>query len=385
MNQFIVKLTIFCWLLSIATLKAQTFKSQHLEYLGGLLQGKCTLPKTTKYFSCNAINMPIHVEYNSSGEIEHLGLVIFSQDIKNNLGKTIANFQERLFLEVLLQKNDENAKMLLTEYKIEVLLQNPLPGTAPFMREIEKSLKFASEQAHEYVLTKDSLYWTSTWHNEHSDFSLRFPANYDLILGMDKKELEDKFEIDLLNSDCKINEQDVIVVNLANLIEIKKGVFEKVGKDLFVKKMNASTFFMQNEMGGAQLIYNTKLPIESISNILLHLNEKSKNIYLDIFHKTYGSNVKKYEVELYQLLCYFKDKYETFVGIEYFSAESIKLSVIFRSLEYNCIHLLYIETKPENIFNKKENWTSTLYTYIPNQNIKNIYKEFSKNKIDINF
>jgi predicted nucleic acid-binding Zn finger protein len=100
---------------------------------------------------------------------------------------------------------------------------------------------------------------------------------------------------------------------------------------------------------------------------------------MTVRQRMYGNREKQYQLSLSDFFCYLKDDFDAYVGIEKCTPEELNFTVMYRSKYYNCYHLLYVQTAPENIFDRKERLQATLHTYIPNQNIKNLYGEYIEN------
>ncbi|MBP8916629.1 MAG: hypothetical protein KBG70_07795 [Chitinophagales bacterium] len=353
---------------------AQQFVSRHLEYLYGGLQKKCTLPPYSGIFECTADLPPLHVEYEKDGFISHLGVALFPETMYPLIGKTLCNFQERFLLELLYQADDKKVKKLLDEYKTELHLINDMDVQKHSSRNILQSVLFARTDSVNYTLVKDSLSWTASWSDDYRSFAFRFPANYDLIIGMDKKEAEDKFEDLLSYYSCNETSCDFLPVKQEDLSELKSGIFIKQGKQLFTDKMN-STMYYRKDSSGIHLLLDRNFPEQSIANMFLAPNGIKDDILIQITQKTYGNNSKRYTVSVAKLLCFLKNDFDTYFGIEENTSGNLAFTVIFQSRYYNCNHLLHVITTTDSIFSKEGMLTATLYTYIPNHNIKNLYRK----------
>jgi hypothetical protein len=364
------KLTILAALvLYFHTLGAQTFATRQLEYLNSLMP--CSLPTTTTVFNCPQIsNLPLKVEYNLAGVVSHLGLSLFSDSLKTHkLTKPLYDFEERLFLEAFLQGDEAKARKLLQENRI--LLSNTGSISGSFHQQLENGLRLASMDSVEYVMTKDSLIWTSEWRGKTGNFMLRFPANYDLISGMDKKEIETVFARQLQSFQCKGVTTPSIKGYLGDLEQLNRSNYVIRGKELFIKAMNSNVYF--------GVLFDRNYPEESITNLFNDPDPQcSKGLDLQIRQITYGGDSLTYRMKLHDFQCFMNEDYEVFTGIEKCTDKVAEFSVIYRSKWYNCYHLLYVKTTPQILFDKVEPLNAVLYTFIPNQNIKNLYKESVK-------
>jgi len=375
MNRKVVAILIF--VLCFHFLGAHSFATRQLEYLYGLMN--CPLPQQSDTFYCPKISdLPLLIEYDPSGKISHLGVSVFSELIKKSVGKPVCDFQERLFLEVFLQSDETKARKLLDEYKVK--WTDGQYGSKSLFKSLEYSLSYASKEATRYVLTKDSLTWVSSWSDSTRFFNLCFLSNYDLILGMDKKEAETWFAEQLHDFHCESSAVSPLIVETEELAQLNRSVYVKRDKNLFTQYMNSNLYFSRDTVTYAfHLLYDYKLPEETIANLFNHPDRQAEGLNLHIKQMVYGGESQPIIMKLSEFQCFMGNDYETFVGIEKCTTDTAEFSVIYKSKFYNCWHLLYVQTSPQILFDKSDALKATLYTFIPNHNIKNLYKEFISN------
>jgi len=352
---------------------AQNFATRQLEYISSLMN--CPLPQRSGTFNCPKISsLPLVIEYDTVGVVSHLGFSLFSDSLKTHaLTKPLYDFQERLFLEVFLQGDESQARKLLNEYKVQWTDYSQMSGASSFFNSLENSLRLASMKNVEYIMTKDSLSWTSSWKDENSSFVLRFPANYDLISGMDKKEAEIDLAKQLQSFQCSGISMPSAKGDLGELKQLNRSNYVLQGNELFIKAMNSNVYF--------QVLYDRNYPEESIANLFNYPDQqRTKGLDLQIEQIAYGGDSLTYRIKLFNFQCFMGDDYEVFTGIEKCTDKVAEFSVIYKSKWYNYYHLLSIKTTPEILFDKTEPLQAVFYTFIPNQNIKNLYKEYVKTK-----
>ena len=368
---------IIVMVLCFHALEAQNFATRQLEYLYGLMN--CPLPQQTDTFYCPKIStLPLLIEYDPSGKVCHLGVVVFSEFIKESVGKPVCDFQERLFLEVFLQNDEVKARKLLDEYKVK--WTDDYYSSSSLFKSLEYSLSYASKEATNYILTKDSLTWISSWSDSTRFFNLCFLSNYDLILGMDKKEAETWFAEQLRDFHCESTDVSPLIIETEDLAQLNRSVYVKRDKNLFTQYMNSNLYFSRDTVTYAfHLLYDRKLPEETISNLFNHPDRQAEGLDLHIKQVVYGGESQSIIMKLSDFQCFMGNDYETYVGIEKCTADTTEFSVIYKSKYYNCWHLLYVQTLPQNLFDKTDVLKATLYTFIPNHNIKNLYKEYISN------
>lgn len=364
---------IIALFLCFQTLEAQSFATRQLAYLSDLM--KCALPQQSGTFYCQKIStLPLLVEYDNAGEVCHLGVAIFSKELKEAVGKPVCDFQERLFLEVFLQGNETKARNLLNEYKVECPDGNF--GYSSFFRFLENALLFASKEANDYVLTKDSLTWKSTWANAARAFSLRFPANFDLILGMDKKEAEIWLATQLQNYSCEPFAISPPLVETGALEQLNRSVYVMRGTNQFVQSMNSNLYFYPDAANCRfQLLYDSRFMEESICNLFNHPDVQAEGLDLQVRQQVYGGTSQSYKMKLSDFQHFMRDDFEIFTGIEKCTPDAIEFTVMYKSKWYNCFHLLHVQTTPQQLFDKTDALKANLSAFIPNHNITNLYND----------
>jgi len=362
---------IIVLVLCFHSLGAQTFATRQLAYLAELM--KCPLPEHSSTFYCPAIStLPLKVEYDAAEVVTHLGFSLFSDSLKTHaLAKPLYDFQERLFLEVFLQRDETKARKLLQEYNVQWSDYSQTFGAGSFFTSLENSLRLASMENVEYVMTKDSLTWTSSWQSENRSFVLCFPANYDLISGMDKKEAEIALAKQLRTFQCNGMTAVPVSGNIGELKQLNRSNYLLQGNELFIKAMNSNVYF--------QVLYDRNFPEESIANLFNYPDlQRTKGLDLQIRQVAYGGDSLTYRIKLSDFQCFIGDDYEVFTGIEKCTDKVAEFSVIYKSRWYNYCHLLYVKTTPQNLFDKTEALNALFYTFIPTHNIKNLYSEYVK-------
>jgi hypothetical protein len=364
--------------LCIHSLGAQHFASRQLAYLAGLMN--CSLPQQTDTFHCPKISsLPLCIAYDKAGAVSHLGISLFAGALKSDtLSKPLYDFQERLFLEVFLQQDETKARKLLQEYNVQWTDYSLTLGAGAFFNSLENSLRLSAPKKVQYKMTKEKSTWTSSWEDGKSTFVLRFPANFDLISGMDKKELERWLAKQLQNIECIPAARPSISIRIEDMEQLKQSIYVRRGQSLFVRDMNNNLYV------DSRPVFDRNYPEESIANLFNYPDtQRSKGLVLQIKQTAYGGESQSYKVKLSDFQCFIGDDYEVFTGIEKCTPQALAFSVIYKSKYYNYSHLMYVQTTPECLFDKSGALQATLYSFIPNQNIKNLYKEYIPGKLKI--
>ena len=353
---------------------AQDFATEKLAYLYNLLGKDCNLSTESGLFNSSTLQHPLSVEYNDNSEIKHLGVSLFDKETKNYFGETICNFHERIFLELILLSDIEMNK-ICKEYGINIFAEDVTGNQILSKKDLNSILHFIKQDEIQYILVKDSLMWTSTWKDKTRKIEINFPATFSLLSGTDKKEADILFEQEITKYSAKKIPQALLLLNRKDLELADNGFFVKKGKSMFIKSMMSNLYFRYKQGDGYSLVFDSRYPLESLSNLFMHPDINAKKLTINVEHKTYGNESKTNNLNLYDFLLFLDKDFETYIGIEQYTSEQLKFTILFRNLYYNCHHLLYVETTPNTIFESKGTLKGTLYTYIPNHNIKDMFKK----------
>ena len=365
---------IILLLFFLSGLKAQQFASLQLENIFRSLSDKFELPPESGVFTPQTFRLPLRVTYDTEGKIIHLGIAIFSKNEQDVIGKMLCDFQERYLLDVLLQPDDEKARAFLRKNKTEVSISGIALETQFKQEYLEEAIRRIIDGNPLYTLVHENYQWGVLWEDELFCLVFKFPSDIQLILGMDKKEIGDFFEHQLNQYQPTQFEHTPLILDADYLKPLRKDMFVLPGSTFFIEEMRSDIYLIKDSISGYKTVFDAKYPEESIANLFISPDGRVENLEINIRHKGYDET-PSFNENLYHLLSFMNKDFETYFGIEHLSSEKLEFTVIFRNKEYTFYHLLFVETTLDAIFEGSEPLKGTLYTYIPNQNIKNLYYE----------
>jgi len=375
---YIIGLLLF----SLSGLKAQQFASLQLERIFNSLDNKVELPPESGIFNSKTLGLPLRVVYDPERIITHLGIAIFSTDEQDAIGITLCNFQERFLLEVLLQSGNNQAIMFMMQHKTEINTCGISIETQFKQQYLKEAIRRIIDSKPHYSLTRENYTWEVLWEGELYCLGFKFPSDIQLMLGMDKKEIGQFFERQLKQFQHKPFEPAPLVLDAENLKTLRKDMFTLPGSTFFIEEMRSDIYLIKDSISGYKTVFDAKYPGESIANLFVYPNQQSEKLNINILHKGYD-DTPAFNDNLYHLLAFLHKDCETYFGIEHLSSEKLEFTVIFRNKKYTFYHLLYVQTNLDAIFTGNEPLKGTLYTYIPNQNIKSLYNDREKTENNI--
>ncbi|MDR2804719.1 MAG: hypothetical protein LBB85_03625 [Dysgonamonadaceae bacterium] len=351
--------------------QAQSYSFHKLAELGELFPAAC-LPVADSIFFCPQITKEKSyiVQYNSKGEMEHLGVSLFSAETKAMINRPVCNFIERVMLELVLQKSSADVKTRLREYKIGLTKNGFEYGKSSFtslsrlLDEIQNPARFG--------IRKDSLY-TALWEfGDGNRLVLSFPATRELIFGTDKKESDESAGEWLATGECAETPPESGDIDASRLQRIEgTDLYKRKGETFLINQINSDTYYQRSD-NRFQPVYHIGYPEESLANLFITKAIKS-TLHLQITHRMYGGFTPEFTIPIKRLLCLIKEDFETYCVLHRSNTDGVKISVILHNRNYNYVHLLRITTDAEQLFRENGILKADLYTNIPQHNLKSLF------------
>lgn len=307
--------------------------------------------------------------FNDSGLLSHIGMDLFPSDQELALCPEVLCFLERTFLEYLLVNDISINKKKAEEDKIELWLNgNSLgdPGFTSFNRILPVLL-----DGFKFNIVHDSLYYFAEFYQSSGSLKIKFAANYNTITGMDKAELENKLYDEIINFKDSIRKE---CTSLIGNIQIYKDIYCYKG-NIFLPGINADIYY-DLDSNIYSPVYDKNHLNESFSNYFLCSPSASRNIKANIEYKMYGNFTKSIECDVTNFLNLFSQEYEFYFGLEDSTSTHLRGVLIIYNRNLNYFHLLDILTDEQTLFEKGSNLYIKLYSYIPIDNIKDLFGKY---------
>ena len=363
-----------CWA-SLAVLNAQHYRSEWLKSIAGILPQDVLLVDGQQVV-LHQRNFLLHV-VSQNDTITHLGIKL-SHKMPVEYQK-VSFFLERVMLEFLLAQGNRDIKRVMDKNNCMPCYNRIEYDKGPVW-DLVDGIALAYHSSN-YTIRRDSLSYISEWKSASNTFSVRFPANAQIILGMDKKELDEAFIEDLLSVKT-IEYREIPLSQDTMNLEKKGNVYRTKGRQLFIPEMNNYRYYLQSDDGSYQTIYSPQYPAESLVNLFYQASDTNRTIRLAIQHFQYGNILKTCEIPLSQLCEYAQAKgFETYVGIESHKKERLAATVLLYNKELNFLNVLYVQTSVDQLFKPSGgSITAKLRTNIPTDNIKDLFqRHYPKN------
>lgn len=331
-----------------------------------------TYYSTSIKINSQLVNVIIEKSYDSL--ITHLGINLF-QEYPGNYSKFIYQFTERYLLKTLLQK--ENIPFAEID-GLSLLLNDKLYSPTESNKKSLLSLinNFTSlrlsKQSDSFILTitDDSL----------NNLEMIFDIQYDLITGMDKKELDEMVYTGLSsNSEPGGNPDSISIPPADKLKNLGKNIYVDKDDQLIDGISNSRYFIIRDAK--PEILFEKKYPEQSVKNIFYEPMLAKTTTIITVKQKLYGGRTVQYETSLNDFSNYFKENCELYTGVESISGDSIRAMLVYYETDLKLLHLAVVDLNYTDLF--KQNSISIacqLYANIRTDNISNIFKEYTNRK-----
>ena len=306
----------------------------------------------------------IKVYYNSNNQICHLGLDLFDDAVIQDNQIEAYYFLENSLLNYVLTKQTSTVFMLAKERETSFFLNNK-----PVTNEIKKMIPFADIiKSKKFSLNLENYRFTANWTTLGGErFAMKFPADINLLKGMDKGQLEDKLILKMkifASSDKKIIPQKNDFKGdqrTSNGLYIQSGTYfetDDFRSDIYLTKKNNNEYLP---------VYSNRFPVESFSN--LFTCNLSSAIDINLTAILYGNKTGKSTLKLRKMQAFLSENNITFFGLQNDDEQSIKATIIYFNPTYRYMHMLIVEAEKTVLFGEGEKIIKAdLYPFIPRAN-----------------
>ena len=304
----------------------------------------------------------IRICFNAENQISHIGISLFSDSEMENVYKEAYFFLENSLLNYILRNDMPAILKMAKERETSFFLHNkPLTNESRnliLFSNIVKSTKFS--------LNLDNFQFTASWNTlDGEKFAMKFPADINLLKGMDKGQLEKEFILQMK------------VFAASNILIPQKQYFrsdQKVG-GIYIQKGNhfetddfRSDVFLTKKNNNEYLpVYSNKFPVESFANLFTCNLQSTIDAHLTLM--LYGNKTEEVDIKLRKMQAFLSENNETFFGLQSNEDQVLKATIVYFNPTYRYIHMLVTEVNKSVLFGNAEKIIKTsLYLYIPQAN-----------------
>ncbi|MBR4367409.1 MAG: hypothetical protein IKP43_11600 [Bacteroidaceae bacterium] len=354
---------------------AQTFSAPHLEKatkalkLGSAELRPDTLPSVK---TLTKGDKEIVVRFSSKGEIEHIGIPLFSQEIRLLQPSPVYDFLEYATLDRLFKVNDNTLK--LDEVKFTKGNWNQLPGILG--RSDGCSIINLDDQSYQVEWLKDG----------QNVLAMQFPINYELLANSEREEMEKRFVKEL--KAYTYEGKGAADVDATNLIRTDDpDVFVQKGQTYIIAAINNNRYVtissetdttvtdtVAHEVLRYRYLFNRHNAAESLSNLMVEPGMKvdGDSISLQVRYYNYKRETLKVSVRDFLGYC-IKQGCSPYFGIEEEEGNNITGTLFLANAASGYVHLVNVKCDTDKLFSDRPQLTATMLMFTPTSNIKNLF------------
>lgn len=336
MKKKAIRLIIFmvAVLLGTATAHSADYSSKKLEHIATLLRKPVNRVDTVQ-------------RINEYGEIEHIGLRLFSKEIRETMPSPVYDFLERYLLELNITQGEEHSRLLFTN-NVSFLVGQPSTALT-----IDSSCAFSNEQI-------DFYHYRSTWTKEGKEIlKVVFPMSWKMMSGCSLSELETGFEKRLLRH--KVTKVVPLPIKGTYIISpvIKNDLYLENGDDDGEER---------------KYVFSVKQRSRSVANLMLAEDlpvDVTLRVVIDRYD--YITDTLSVSLHTFQNFCIVKEGCKPYFGLKNRSGNITKGVLMLANKNGGFMHMLSVSIDDSVLENGKGVIEGRLMPYIPLHNVK---KEF---------
>lgn len=333
--------------LSVLMAEAQTtFRTSELKRLATELRiDKGQLQEGYNYPTADGLSLTVHMQ---NGMIDHIGLHLFSEEIRKMDRSSVFDFLERYFLQLKYPPTIKTAAMMIRddEFRFET-------GSMKTISELRLTDNFSYQY--------DKRRYKAEWLREgRKMLVVSFPVEYQLISGENKIEAESHVLNDILQTSV-VADETYADVNIT-------------GETYILKEYSSRLYYM-----GRKLVANSRYPAETSANMMLTTEAKG-DYQLNITQVSYGFKKSVVEVGLKQWITFCRNNgCKLYFGTENIDKKgNVEAVVIAVNEAENYNHVLTVSIPAKAIAMQKGTIEARLYPYIPMQNVQSLFGTYRK-------
>lgn len=333
-----------CLAVQLPVSAKSSYRTTELERLAReLALDTDTLTEGYSHPIANGTKLTVH---QTGQTIDHIGLYLFTEEMRKMDKSPIFDFLERYFLQLRYPPQAMSMANMIRDDQFR-FLTGSLKSAADILPTDGFSYDF------------DKRCYKATWSRQDSTLlSVSFPVEYELISGENKIEAENNLLADIIST-------KVVVPTEAPIIK----------KDYYLSKDITNRLYLSKD----ELVLSERHPLESAANVMLSLQTEG-NFAINITQLSYGFKKTVFEVPLKQWIAFCQEHgCELYFGIENLTETSEVACVVIavNTLE-NYNHVLTAQIPSDILDAKSGTIKARLYPYIPTHNVSNLFATYRK-------
>lgn len=335
---------IICLVALLPASAKSTFRTAELERLAKELALDIdALPDGYSHPVVNDVRLTVH---QTEQIIDHIGIYLFSEELRS-IGKSpVFDFLERYFLQLKFPPQARSLQKMISDDQFKFITGS---------LESVDNLLLTDGFSYNY----DNHRYVATWNRQDTTLlSVSFPVEYELISGENKIEAEDNLPSDIRSTK----------------VEIPKGK-PLVKKDFYLSKDFSNRLYLSK----GELMLSENHPLESAANMMLSL-QTGGDFTIKITQLKYGFKKTVFEVPLKQWIAFCQDHgCELYFGIQNMTDKNeVECVVLAVNAAENYNHVLTARISSDIFNSERGTIDARLYPYVPTHNVLNMFAAYRK-------
>ena len=334
-----------CLTVALTTTAQITFRTSELHRLASTLKIDVEkLHDGYNYLATGNTPLVIHLQKDV---LDHIGLSLFSEEMRQMSQTPVFDFLERYFLQLKYPPSEKTAAMMTRddEFRFE-------RGTLQTIGELLPTDNFEYHyNAHRYVAS-----WSR---NDSPLLVVSFPVEYQLMSGRSKIDAESHILNDI---------RQTAIVHTPDNKDAQQNDY------YIVESCTNRLYFTDNH-----LVASDRHPAETVANMMLS-TEMEDSVQLRITQVEYGFRKSIVEVDLKQWISFCRNNHcQLYFGVDNISdSGSVEAVVLAVNREENYNHVLTVTVPADVIATQQGTVEARLYSYVPTQNIRSLFGAYQK-------
>lgn len=281
----------------------------------------------------------------SNNTVNHIGLQLFSEEMRKVDHSPVLHFLERYFLQLKYPPRTISANNMIRDDQFRFLT-----GSLQTVDELMPTDAFS--------FSYDKRLYTVSWKRDGQTLlEVCFPVEYELISGENKVEAENNLVADI--------QQTAITGEAPRPALSQNYLNDQFSCRLYEQK--------------GQLVFSERHPAETVANIMLSQQAKGAFV-LQVTQLSYGFQKTTFSVPLRQWIAFCqKNGCQLYVGIEDITENGDVCAVVLAVNEAeNYNHVLTVTVPSEAIREKTGTIEARIWPYVPTHNVQNLFDTYRK-------
>jgi hypothetical protein len=306
--------------------------------------------------------------------VSHWTISLFKTEDKQNLDQPVCDFIERLMLELTLLPDNRRVVRKLDEYRINIQYNGidfGTKNTGSFSSLLKKIATFPS-----FTLYKTPEKYKAVWESgEGESLAITFPAERELITGINKKEADEKLIGLLKEYECLQAETPEIVSASSLESTSEEDIYRKKGDYFTGEAINANVYYRKQSNGRYVVLNDENYPQETLSNLFLGCAGDNQ-LSLNLKYRNRDNTFSQMNISLKNFTCFFRENFDAYCEVHKEEKDALNITLVLHHKDLNYIHIVSAIASAKDIFHGKRIINADFYSNISQHNL---IKKFENN------